>query len=73
MIGLLVNDREEREIEYLLKRELEELLMDLEDPRIDCTVKESMVARYHVLYQLFRRIASEQDCLKYVLKKTYSG
>ncbi len=70
-MGLLVNDREQREIEYLIKRELEELLMDLEDPRIDYTVKQSMVDRYHVLFQLFRRVASEQECTKYLLKKTY--
>lgn len=71
MMGLLVNEREQREIEYLIKRELEELLMDLEDPRIDQTVKNSMIDRYHVLFQLFQRVASEQECLKYLLKKTY--
>lgn len=71
MIGLLINDREQREIKYVIKRELEELLMDLEDPRIDHTVKQAMVDRYHVLFQLFQRVASEQECLKYLLKKTY--
>lgn len=71
MMGLLVNDREQRELEYLIKRELEELLMDLEDPRIDYTVKESMVDRYHVLFQLFQRVANEHECSKYLLKKNY--
>ncbi len=71
MMGLLVNEREQREIEYLIKRELEELLMDLDDYRIDQTVKQAMVDRYHVLFQLFRRVASEQECSKYLLKKTY--
>lgn len=71
MMGLLVNDREQREVEYLIKRELEELLMDLEDPRIDHTVKQSMVDRYHVLFRLFQRVANEQECSKYLLKKTY--
>lgn len=70
-MGLLVNEREQREIEYVLKRELEELLMDLEDHRIDQKVKQAMVDRYHILFQLFRRVANEQECLKYLLKKTY--
>lgn len=69
MLGLLINDMEQREIEYVLKRELEELLMDLEDHRIDNMVKEVMRDRYRVLFQLFKRVANEQECLKYMLKR----
>jgi len=68
MLGLLINQMEQKEIEYLLKRELEELLMDLEDHRIDELVKQTMRERYKVLFQLLRRFASEQECLKYMLK-----
>ncbi|MBP1970941.1 hypothetical protein J2Z83_003077 [Virgibacillus natechei] len=70
MLGLLVNDMEQKEIEYLLKRELEELLMDLEDHRIDHLVKRAMRDRYQVIFQLFRRVASEQDCIKYMPKRS---
>ena len=70
MLGLLINDMEQKEIEYVLKRELEELLMDLEDHRIDHMVKRAMRERYQILFQLFRRVASEQECMKYILKKT---
>lgn len=70
MLGLLVNDMEQKEMEYVLKRELEELLMDLEDNRIDHLVKRAMRERYKILFQLFRRVADEQECMKYVLKKT---
>ncbi|MFC3040876.1 hypothetical protein ACFOGI_11510 [Virgibacillus xinjiangensis] len=69
MLGLLVNDMEQKEIEYLLKRELEELLMDLEDHRIDQMVKRAMRERYQLLFQLFRRVASEQECIKYMPKR----
>ena len=69
MIGLLINEMEQSEIEYVLKRELEELLMDLEDPRIDHMVKRAMRERYQTLFQLFRRVASEQECLKYMPKR----
>ncbi len=70
MLGLLINDMEQKEIEYVLKRELEELLMDLEDQRIDHLVKRAMRERYKILFQLFRRVANEQECMKYVLKRT---
>lgn len=70
MIGLLINDMEQREIEYLVKRELEELLMDLDDQRIDPTVKRAMRERYQTLFQLFRRVACEQECFRYMPKKS---
>lgn len=67
MIGLLINDTEFKEIEYLVKRELEELLMDLEDPRIDHVVKEAMRKRYKGLFNLFKRVAPSEECMKYML------
>lgn len=70
MLGLLINDMEQKEIEYVLKRELEELLMDLEDHRIDHMVKRAMRERYQLLFQLFRRVASEQEYIKYIPKRT---
>ncbi|RKQ32270.1 hypothetical protein [Oceanobacillus halophilus] len=69
MLGLLINDREEKELEYLLKRELEEILIDLDDIRIDENVKRMMMERYKVLFQLLRRVASEEDCLEYLPKR----
>ncbi|GAQ19575.1 hypothetical protein OPHB3_3547 [Oceanobacillus picturae] len=70
MLGLLINEMEQKEVEYLLKRELEELLMDLEDHRIDHKLKRSMGERYQLLFQLFRRVASEKECLKYMPKRS---
>lgn len=70
MLGLLINDMEHKEIEYLVKRELDELLMDLEDQRIDQMVKRAMRERYQMLFQLFRRVASEQECIKYMPKRS---
>lgn len=67
MLGLLVSELEINEMEYLVKRELEELLMDFEDERIENIVKEAMQKRYKVLFNLFRKIASEEECSKYIL------
>jgi len=66
MLGLLLNKKEQREIEYLLKRELEELLLDMEDERIDMDFKADMKKRYRLLFHLLTRIASDQVCLQYM-------
>jgi len=70
MMGLLINDTEKREIGYLVKRELEELLLDLGDHRIDEIVKQTMRERYLVLFKILRRVATEEECLHYMLNKT---
>jgi len=73
MLGLLINFKEMQELEYLLKREMEELLLDLQDPRIDGIVKRAMEERYQLIFNLFRRIASPSDCSKYIrIKREHS-
>ncbi|WP_163583453.1 hypothetical protein [Gracilibacillus saliphilus] len=69
MLGLLINDKEQSELQYVIKRELEELLLDLEDHRIDKMVKQAMRERYKVIFQLYTRIASEEEIKKYIPKK----
>lgn len=66
MLGLLINEKEQKEIKYLIKRELEELLLDLDDHRIDTLVKHAMRERYHSLFQLLLRVASKEECLQYM-------
>lgn len=68
MLGLLINKMEQKEMEYMVKRELEEILIDLEDTRIDSNVKAVMEDRYHVLFQLLRRLGNKNDCIKYMPK-----
>lgn len=66
MLGLLINEREKRELEYVIKRELEEILFDMEDHRIDEVIKEAMFDRYKVLFDLFCRVANEEEKMKYI-------
>lgn len=68
MLGLLINEMETKELEYVLKREMEEIMLDLTDSRIDDVVKETMKDRYQVFFNLFQRVANEKDCLQYMLK-----
>ncbi|MUK90793.1 hypothetical protein GMD78_20790 [Ornithinibacillus sp. L9] len=70
MLGLMINDIEQKEMEYLVKRELDELLMDMDDHRIDHMVKRAMMERYKILFQLLRRVSNEKECMKYIPRKS---
>lgn len=65
MLGILINQKEIKEMQYLIKREMDEILFDLKDERIDYIVKRSMEERYKILFTLFKRVASPKECLKY--------
>ena len=66
MLGLMVNEMEQKEIEYVIKRELDEILFDLQDDRLDLLVKRTMDERYKILFNLFKRIAPAHECLTYM-------
>jgi hypothetical protein len=66
VIGLLINQKEMKELEYLIKREMEEILFDFQDPRIDHVVKRAMEERYKILFNLYKRVAPSAECIKYI-------
>lgn len=66
MQGGLFLEKEVEELKYLIKRELEELLLDLNDSRINDVVKVAMEERYQLLFKLLLRFSSPNDCLKYM-------
>jgi Holliday junction resolvasome RuvABC ATP-dependent DNA helicase subunit len=66
MLGFLINQKESKELEYLIKREMDEILFDLKDERIDHVIKRSMKERYKILFSLFKRVASPAECMKYM-------
>ncbi len=73
MYGFILNDMEIKEFEYLLKREMEELILDLKSREIDHIVKRAMRERYQILYRLFKRFASHSECMKYLPSKYFSS
>ncbi|MDQ0340228.1 glutamyl-tRNA reductase [Caldalkalibacillus uzonensis] len=73
MLGLLLTKKEAQEIEYLLKKELEELLLDLEDKRIDGLVRRAMEERYKLVFRLYGRFVPPQELSKYVRKSSKQG
>jgi len=71
MLGVLINEMEVKELECLIKREMDEILFDMKDERINQLVKRAMSERYQILFSLFKRVASPKECLKYMpAKKT---
>jgi hypothetical protein len=69
MQAMLLNEMEIKEMQYLLKREMDEILYDLRDERIDLFIKTEMEERYKHLFTLFKRVAPPVDCMKYILTK----
>ncbi|MDQ0272626.1 hypothetical protein [Cytobacillus purgationiresistens] len=73
MIGFMLNEKELKEMEYLIKREMDEILFDLQDERIDIVVKRAMKEKYSILFTLFKRVATPGECMKYTLKQEIKG
>ncbi len=69
MLGFLFTTKECQELEFLLKRELEEMLLDFGDKRIDYLVKRAMEERYAILFRMYTRVASPSELSKYVRRK----
>lgn len=69
MLGFLFNTKEVQELEFLLKRELEEMLLDFSDKRIDYLVKRAMEERYSIMFRMYARIAPPTELSKYVRRR----
>ncbi|MFD9629042.1 hypothetical protein [Peribacillus muralis] len=70
MLGLLINDKEKMELEYLLKREMDEILSAFQDKRIDHIIKRAMNEKFNILFSLLKRVSTEEDCLVYMRVKS---
>lgn len=71
MLGFLLNERECRELDYLLRKELDEMLFDLNDKRMDGEIKQAIEARYKVVFRMYARLASPKEISKYARNRMY--
>jgi glutamyl-tRNA reductase len=69
LLGFILNEKEVQEVEYMLKREMEELLLDLSDPRIDEVVKRAMEEKYQIVFKIYKRFVPPKETMKYVLNR----
>jgi len=65
MLGMLFTDKECRELDYLLRKELDELLLELNDRRLEGPVREAISNRYKTIFRMYARIASPRDLSRY--------
>jgi len=72
MLGILFNDKECKEYDYVLRKELDEMLLDLNDSRLDSDIKAAIAKRYKVIFRMYARIASSKELSRYALNmRTY--
>lgn len=71
MLGFLLNERECRELDYLLRKELDEMLFDLNDKRMDGEIKGAIEARYKIVFRMYARLASPKEISKYARNRVY--
>ncbi|GGE54690.1 hypothetical protein GCM10011391_37040 [Pullulanibacillus camelliae] len=69
MLGVLLRDEEVREIEYLLKKELEELSTEMADDEMNHIVRRAMEERYQGLFKIMKRFTPSEQCIKYLRRE----
>lgn len=65
MLGFLFNQKECRELSFILRKELDEMLYDLNDHRLDHEMKQAIELRYKVVFRMYARLASPNELSKY--------
>ncbi|SDE57341.1 hypothetical protein SAMN02799630_05750 [Paenibacillus sp. UNCCL117] len=71
MLGFLFNERECRELDYVLRKELDEMLFDLNDKRIDSDIKTAIESRYRTIFRMYARLASPKEISRYARNRMY--
>jgi hypothetical protein len=62
---MLFTDKECRELGYMLRKELDEMLLEISDRKLEGPVKEAIVQRYKIVFRIYARIASPRDLSRY--------
>ncbi|GIP41457.1 hypothetical protein J31TS4_47370 [Paenibacillus sp. J31TS4] len=70
MLGFLFNERECRELDYVLRKELDEMLYELKDQQLHAELKSAIEARYKVIFRMYARLASPKEISRYARHRT---
>jgi hypothetical protein len=68
MLGMLFNEKECNELDYVLRKELDEMLFDLSDHRLDLDIRQAIAKRYKTVFRMYARFAPSKELSKYVRK-----
>ncbi|MBC8078828.1 MAG: hypothetical protein H7X86_00660 [Gorillibacterium sp.] len=72
MLGFLFNEMECRELEYMLRKELDEMMFDLKDEQLSRDVYVAIEKRYRVVFRMYARLASPKEISRYARNKVRS-
>lgn len=61
----MFNDRECKELEYIIRKDLDEMLLDLSDERIDGALRKAIEERYSIVFKIYSRFGSIKELSKY--------
>mgnify|MGYP001350158777 CR=1 FL=1 len=65
MIGMMLTERERVEFDYVLRKELDEMLLDLSDSRLEEQIRTAICERYRVILRMYARFAPLQELPRY--------
>jgi hypothetical protein len=65
MLGMLFNEKECKELDYVLRKELDEMLLDLSDQRLDQNIRHAIANRYKTIFRMYARFAPQKELSKY--------
>ena len=71
MLGFLFNQKECRELSYILRKELDEMLFDLNDSRLDQEMKQAIEIRYKIVFRMYGRLATPKELSKYARNRMF--
>ncbi|GGH39914.1 hypothetical protein [Paenibacillus segetis] len=66
MLGMLFNEKECKELDYVLRKELDEMLLDMSDHRLDQEIRQAISKRYKTVFRMYARFAPAKELSKYV-------
>lgn len=65
MLGMLFNEKECKELDYVLRKELDEMLLDMSDQRLDQNIRQAIANRYKTVFRMYARFAPQKELSKY--------
>ncbi|WP_172199182.1 MULTISPECIES: hypothetical protein [Saccharibacillus] len=73
MLGMMFNEMECKEYAYVLRKELDEMLFDLGDKRLDKNMRQAISKRYQTIFRMYARVAPAKELSKYARDKRHGG
>lgn len=68
MLGMLFNEKECKELDYVLRKEMDEMLFDLSDHRLDQELRSAIAKRYNTVFRMYARFAPSKELSRYARK-----